>query len=70
LVSAQSILTISRNPILQQTRILILEQAGYSVSAAHSDEEAIRFLQTFEPYGLALLFHSVPEASRGGWSML
>jgi len=64
MVSAQSILTISRNRILQQTRTLILEQAGYSVSAAHSDEEALRFLEASEPYGLVLVCHSVPEASR------
>ena len=60
----KSILTISRNPQLQQLRTLILRHAGYLVSAAISDKEAIDFIKTDKSINLVLLCHSVPEASR------
>jgi len=60
----KSILTISSNAELQQLRTVILRQAGYRVSAALSDEEAIRFIKTDKSINLVLLCHSVPEASR------
>jgi CheY-like chemotaxis protein len=64
MVSHQSILTISRDQVLQHTRTLILEQAGYAVCAAHSDQEALAFLDVSEGYSLVLMCHSVPEPSR------
>ncbi len=60
----KSILTISRNAELQQLRTLILQHAGYLVSAALSDKEAIHFIKTDKSIKLVLLCHSVPEASR------
>jgi DNA-binding response OmpR family regulator len=60
----KSILTISRNSDLQQLRTLILQHAGYMVSAALSDKEAINFIKTEKSVNLVLLCHSVPEASR------
>jgi CheY-like chemotaxis protein len=60
----KSILTISRNQQLQHVRTLVLQQAGYSVSAALSDKEAINFVETEKLINLVLLCHSVPEASR------
>lgn len=60
----KSILTISRNPTLQQTRTLILQQSGFHVSPARSDEEAIAFLKAPNTFELVLLCHSVPEPSR------
>ena len=40
MTASKSILTISRDQPLQSTRTLILEGAGYSVSAALNDEAA------------------------------
>jgi CheY-like chemotaxis protein len=60
----KSILTISRNAELQRLRTLILQRAGYLVSAALSDREAIHFIKTDKSINLILLCHSVPEASR------
>ena len=60
----KSILTISRNAQLQELRTCILRDAGYQVSAALSDEEAINFIKADESVNLVLLCHSVPEASR------
>lgn len=60
----KSILTISREQALQNTRTLILRNAGYQVSAAISDEQAIRFLEAPNSFSLVLLCHSVPESSR------
>jgi len=60
----KSILTVSRNAELQQLRTIILRQAGYLVSAALSDEEAIRFITADKSINLVLLCHSVPETSR------
>ena len=61
---ASSILTVSRDRILQQTRTCILEQAGYSVSAALNDKDAIGFIESPNDIRLVLMCHSVPEASR------
>ena len=60
----KSILTISRNQPLQHTRTLVLQHAGYHVSAAASDKEAISFVETEQSINLVLLCHSVPEKSR------
>jgi DNA-binding response OmpR family regulator len=60
----KSILTISRNPQLQHLRTLILQHAGYQVSAALSDKEAIDFVKTDKSINLVLLCHSVPESNR------
>lgn len=62
--TASSILTISRDRVLQQTRTIILERAGYSVSAALNDRDAIGFVETTDDIRLVLMCHSVPEASR------
>jgi CheY-like chemotaxis protein len=60
----KSILTISRNAELQHVRTLVLQLAGYPVSAALSFEEAIHFIKTEKSISLVLLCQSVPEASR------
>ena len=60
----KSILTISRNVPLQHIRTLVLQHAGYQVSAALNDQEAIGFVETEKSLSLVLLCHSVPEASR------
>jgi CheY-like chemotaxis protein len=62
--SPKSILTISRDRALQHTRTLMLVRAGYFVSPAHSDQEALKFLDVCEDYSLVLICHSVPEPSR------
>ena len=64
MTTATSILTISRDRILQSTRTLILERAGYSVSAALNDKDAIGFVEDTDNIRLVLMCHSVPEASR------
>lgn len=60
----KSILTISRDKQLQHVRTLVLQNAGYHVSAALNDGDAINFVETEEFINLVLLCHSVPEASR------
>jgi len=60
----KSILTISRDHKLQELRGEILRKAGYQVSAATSDEQAIGFVEAPNSFSLALLCHSVPEPSR------
>jgi CheY-like chemotaxis protein len=60
----KSILTISRNKQLQHVRTLVLQHAGYRVSAALNDNDAINFVETEKSINLVLLCHSVPEASR------
>ena len=60
----KSILTISRNQPLQHSRTLLLQHAGYLVSAALNDKEAINFVETEKSINLVLMCHSVPEASR------
>jgi CheY-like chemotaxis protein len=62
--ATRSILIISRDKVLQSTRRLILEHAGYYVSSAHTEEEAIQFVEEMDSYSLVLLCHSVPEAAR------
>lgn len=63
-IMTKSILTISRNPQIQQLRTIVLRQAGYRVSAALSDKEAINFIETDKSIKLVLLCYSVPESSR------
>ena len=58
------ILTVSRNEQLQHVRTLVFQQAGYRVSAALNDNQAINFIETEKSINLVLLCHSVPEASR------
>jgi CheY-like chemotaxis protein len=62
--TTKSILIVSRDKVLQNTRRLVLENAGYCVSSAHSDAEAIQFVEGPDSYSLVLLCHSVPETSR------
>jgi len=62
--SSKSILTISRDQVLQDTRTLILEREGYKVSAARNDKEAVGFVESDKSIRLVLLCHSVPESSR------
>jgi len=61
-----TVLTISRDSPLQETRTLILEKEGYTVFALGFDAEVHRFLdQQPQPHiDLTLMCHSVPEASR------
>ena len=44
MTASKSLLTISRDRPLQSTRTLILEGAGYSVSAAMDDDAAVAFV--------------------------
>jgi len=62
--TSTSILTISRDPVLQNIRTLVLEHAGYQVSAATNDKDAIAFVDAPNTISLVLMCHSVPEASR------
>jgi DNA-binding response OmpR family regulator len=62
--ATRSILIISRDRVLQSTRRLILEHAGYYVSSAHTEEEAIQLVGDMDSYSLVLLCHSVPETAR------
>src|SRR6478609_9385956 len=64
MTASKSILTISRDQPLQSTRTFILEQAGYSVSAALNDNDAVAFVTAPNNLRLVLMCHSVPEASR------
>lgn len=41
-----------------------LERAGYSVSAALNDKDAVTFIEAPNTIKLVLMCHSVPEASR------
>ena len=59
-----SILTISRDRVLQNIRTMVLEHAGYTVSAALTDKDAVAFVESPNAISLVLLCHSVPEASR------
>ncbi|HLW52857.1 MAG TPA: response regulator [Candidatus Angelobacter sp.] len=64
MTASKSILTVSRDHVLQSTRTIILQQAGYSVSAALTDKDALGFVQAPNNFSLVLMCHSVPEASR------
>jgi DNA-binding NtrC family response regulator len=64
MTATPSILTISRDQSLQNTRTIILEQAGYTVSAALNDKDAVGFVEAINTLNLVLMCHSVPEASR------
>ena len=63
---ARRILTVSRDPALQQSRTLLLEHAGYEVTALTSDVAVRLFLHTAHrpPLNLVLMCHTVPEKSR------
>jgi len=60
----KSILSIGRDEALQKTRTILLQQAGYRVSAANNDDEAIRYIEYSSSFDLVLVCHSVPEKSR------
>jgi CheY-like chemotaxis protein len=62
--TSKSILTVSRNPELQNIRTMVLQHAGYDVSAATNDREAIAFVEAPNTISLVLMCHSVPETSR------
>jgi CheY-like chemotaxis protein len=64
MTAPKSILTIGRDQPLQSTRTFILERAGYSVSAALNDNDAVAFVTKPNNLSLVLMCHSVPEASR------
>lgn len=64
MTTLKSILTISRNEVLLNTRTLILQRAGYHVSSARTNQEALDFLEASNSFTLVLLCHSVPEPSR------
>ncbi|HEX3153100.1 MAG TPA: hypothetical protein VHV32_00675 [Candidatus Angelobacter sp.] len=64
MAASKSILTISRDQPLQNTRTIILEQAGYQVSAALNDKDAVAFVAAPNNLSLVLMCHSVPETSR------
>ena len=63
-VMPKSILTISRNKELQHVRTLVLQHAGYEVSEAINDKDALAFMDAPNSFSLVLLCHSVPELSR------
>ena len=60
---ATSILSIGRYEVLQKTRTLILQQSGYDVVEAVTDEQAIAFLETSLDFDLVIICHSVAEPS-------
>ncbi len=62
--TSKSILTISRDQLLQSTRTLILEREGYSVLAAVTDNDAVALVAAQNNLSLVLMCHSVPEPSR------
>jgi CheY-like chemotaxis protein len=43
---------------------MVLESAGYTVSAALTDNDAVAFVESPNTIDLVLMCHSVPEASR------
>jgi DNA-binding response OmpR family regulator len=61
-----TVMTISRDLALQETRTLILEKEGYSVIALIDDHQVHTFLSRHQQPRLemVLLCHSVPESSR------
>lgn len=61
---SKSILSISRDQLLQSTRTLILEREGYSVFAAVTDKDAVALVAAQNNLSLVLMCHSVPESSR------
>jgi CheY-like chemotaxis protein len=63
---AKMIVTISRDPVLQASRTLLLEHAGYAVTALSSDLSVHTFLggSSQPALSLVLMCHSVPEKSR------
>ncbi len=64
MTASKSILTISRDQLLQSTRTLILEREGYSVFAAVNDNDAVALVAAPNNLSLVLMCHSVPEPSR------
>lgn len=62
--TSKSILTIGRDASLQNIRTMVLQHAGYQVSAALNDKEAVDFVAAPNTLRLVLMCHSVPEASR------
>lgn len=66
MVPAKSILTVSRDPLLQRSRTLLLEHEGYEVTPLEGDLAVHAFLDAayHPPLSLVLMCHSVPEKSR------
>ena len=60
----KSILTISRDKELQQTRTLVLEHSGFRVVAVLNDSDALASIDSEPRFDLVLLCHTVPETSR------
>jgi CheY-like chemotaxis protein len=51
----KSILSVSRNKHLQDIRAMVLEQAGYRVAKALTDEEVLKFVEGPTTFSLVLL---------------
>jgi DNA-binding response OmpR family regulator len=60
----KAILTISHDELLQTTRALILQSAGYKVDEAIGEKEALNFINSGSDYNLILICHTVPESSK------
>jgi len=61
----KTIVTISRNRSLQETRSMMLIRAGHNVIPMRTDSEVLRLLASPESsINLVLMCHSVPETSR------
>ena len=50
-----SILSIGRYEVLQKTRTLILQQSGYDVVEAVTDEQATAFLEASSDFDLVII---------------
>ena len=55
MIASKSILIISRDEPLQRTRSIILERAGYAVSAALNDQDALGFGTATNSFNLVRL---------------
>jgi CheY-like chemotaxis protein len=64
MVVSKSILSIGNYQVLQHTRTLILQQSGYDVAEAVTEEQAIAFLEGSLAFDLVIMCHSLPERSR------
>ena len=61
------ILTISRDPMLQETRTLLMQSLGYQVTPLLGEAELREFMAQLERprLDLVLICHSLPEPRRG-----
>jgi len=60
--AVKTILAIGKDKSLQDTRIEILERAGYRVYSARTDQEAIVSLESQDSLDVVIICHSVPES--------